>query len=588
MVEPGLGAADELLVGLAGIEEPAVGLVPELAHHGPRQGLGPLQQLGLVGRLEQVQQAGDQEGVVVEIAKQLGLPVLVRVQQQPLVEHPREDEIHGPGAGLPDARVAGDGVGRGHARQHQAVPGDDDLLVAKGLDPLLALLEEARPGAGQHALDLLLVLLEILRRLLDRQDGVQDVLALEVAEIRDIVETAEDLAVLLAEELQDLLTGPHEELALLPLAVGVLGGVEAALGLAHLPQHVLQGFLDDALEESVLGDAVRLGVDLGELAVVVEHLLEVGHQPLVVHGVAVEAAAELVVHTPLGHLPKRLGDHLQVAPVPRQAVGAQEHVEHPGVGELGRPAEAAVGCVVGGRQALRAAGDDLHAQLAAGQVQHAHAVQRRHDLVDVPGDVLRLVAVGLHHRLEHPRKARHAVPVLGRVVGAAEERLPLRGQEHGHGPAAPLGEQLDGVHVDLVQVRPLLPVDLDADEVLVHQRGDGLVLEGLVLHHVAPVAGRVADAQKDRLVFRPGLGECLLSPRVPVHRVAGVLQQVRARLVGQAVHRHVLLSVTNTSTSAPPRPPRRGSPLPPPRPRWGRAPRRRNAAPLSRPRGGTA
>ena len=110
VVEPGLGTADELLVGLAGVEEPAVLLVPELVHHGPGEGLGPLQQLGLEGRLEQVQQAGDEEGVVVQVAQQLGLAVLVGVQQQPVVEHACEDEVHGPGAGLPDAFVAGDGV----------------------------------------------------------------------------------------------------------------------------------------------------------------------------------------------------------------------------------------------------------------------------------------------------------------------------------------------------------------------------------------------------------------------------------------------------------------------------------------------
>ena len=254
-----------------------------------------------------------------------------------------------------------------------------------------------------------------------------------------------------------------------------------------------------------------------------------------------EAAAELVVHAALGDFPKRLGDHLLVPLVSRQPVGPQEQVVDPGVGELGGPAEAAVGGIVGRRQALRPPGDDVHAQFVAGLAEHAHAIQRRHDLIDVLGHVLRLVPVGLHHRLQHPGEPRHALPVLGRVVGAAEKRLPLGGQEHGHGPAAPPGQHLHRVHVDLVQVGPLLPVHLDAHVVLVHQRGDGLVLEGLMLHHVAPVTGRVADAQKDRLVLRPGLGKGLLSPGEPIHRVAGVLQQIRARLVGQAVHRYVLL-----------------------------------------------
>ena len=45
---------------------------------------------------------------------------------------------------------------------------------------------------------------------------------------------------------------------------------------------------------------------------------------------------------------------------------------------------------------------------------------------------------------------------------------PVRRQEDGHRPAAAAGQRDDGVHVDRVEVGPLLAVDLDADEVLVH------------------------------------------------------------------------------------------------------------------------
>jgi hypothetical protein len=45
------------------------------------------------------------------------------------------------------------------------------------------------------------------------------------------------------------------------------------------------------------------------------------------------------------------------------------------------------------------------------------------------------------------------------------------------------------LHVDRVEVGALLAVELDADEVLVHELRDPLVLERLALHHVAPVAG---------------------------------------------------------------------------------------------------
>ena len=53
-------------------------------------------------------------------------------------------------------------------------------------------------------------------------------------------------------------------------------------------------------------------------------------------------------------------------------------------------------------------------------------------------------------------------------------------------------------HVEMIDVRTFFAIDLDADEMLVEKRAVDVVLETLVLHHVAPVTGRVADAQKDR------------------------------------------------------------------------------------------
>ena len=137
---------------------------------------------------------------------------------------------------------------------------------------------------------------------------------------------------------------------------------------------------------------------------------------------------------------------------------------------------------------------------------------------------------------QHLAEARQPVPRLGRVVRAAEERLALGREEHGHRPAAVPGQRDDGVHVERVEVGPLLAVDLDVDEELVHQPRRLLVLERLVLHHVAPVAGRVADREQDRPVLVARARERLLAPRVPVDRVVRVLEQVGAGLVGQAVH----------------------------------------------------
>src|SRR5690606_39607577 len=54
----------------------------------------------------------------------------------------------------------------------------------------------------------------------------------------------------------------------------------------------------------------------------------------------------------------------------------------------------------------------------------------------------------------------------------------------------------------------LLAIDLDVDELAVHEGGDLRVGERLALHHVTPVTGRVADRQEDRPVLEIGRASC--------------------------------------------------------------------------------
>ncbi len=149
--------------------------------------------------------------------------------------------------------------------------------------------------------------------------------------------------------------------------------------------------------------------------------------------------------------------------------------------------------------------------------------------MDVGGGVGQLGAARLPellHLLQHLQEARPPVAVVGREIGPAVERLQLRREEHVQRPAALAARGLDEGHVDLVHVRPLLAVHLDADEVRVEEGGDLRALEGLAFHDVAPMAGRVADAQEDGPVLPARLGEGFLAPGIPVHRVVLVLEQV--------------------------------------------------------------
>src|SRR5439155_20554521 len=93
----------------------------------------------------------------------------------------------------------------------------------------------------------------------------------------------------------------------------------------------------------------------------------------------------------------------------------------------------------------------------------------------------------------------------------------------------------DGLHVDRVEVGALLAVDLDVDEVLVHQGGGRLVLERLLLHLVAPVARRITYAQQDRSILLSRLRQRLRPPGVPIDRIVGMLKQIRTGLIDEPV-----------------------------------------------------
>ena len=53
--------------------------------------------------------------------------------------------------------------------------------------------------------------------------------------------------------------------------------------------------------------------------------------------------------------------------------------------------------------------------------------------------------------------------------------------------------------------------------------------------YMAPVAGGIADTKEDRLVFSLGFLKSLITPRIPIYRVMGVLQEVGGFLVNQPV-----------------------------------------------------
>ena len=187
--------------------------------------------------------------------------------------------------------------------------------------------------------------------------------------------------------------------------------------------------------------------------------------------------------------------------VARRRMPAKQCLDRHRLGELGGTAPAAVDVVEGGVERRRRLPQDLHVRQAVhGRTGGLRLRERVDESGTRPLDLLALVRPASPDRLQDLAERRH--PVTGRVreVRAAVERAPVGSQEHAHRPAALPGQRLDGAHVDLVQVRALLPVHLDRDEMGVEDLGRRLVLERLPLHHVAPVAGRVSDGQEDRTI----------------------------------------------------------------------------------------
>ncbi len=319
-------------------------------------------------------------------------------------------------------------------------------------------------------------------------------------------EVAHDVGERVAAQLLELFERPHVELALDAFGVGILGGEEAAVGVVEVAQDVGDGLLDDASVALGPGHHPPVQVGAHEQGLVVEHLLEVGNEPVRVDRVAVEAATDLVVDAAGRHRVERSRGHLEH--LGTRSTGGDVEQERDGhrLRELGCAPEAAEAGVVLLVQAGDRALEDRGRQRAALPAADRGALLDR--LMQLLGLLVELVAPVMPRvvdRLEQAHEAGHPLTVFRREVGAAEERATLVVEEDGHRPAAAARHRLHRLHVDGVDVGAFLTVDLHVDEPVVHLRGDGGVLERLVRHHVAPVARRVPDRQQDRLVGGAGL-----------------------------------------------------------------------------------
>ena len=296
-----LRAHDERLAVGGREEEAAALVVSEQLDREQREAARLLEPAQLAGGDVQLVEAVRDVRVVVEVAG-AGRPALaVAAPQAALVRQRAEQELREPAAVVSQSsrsrRLAASASAASASPFHDAIA----LSSSPGCGRVAALLEQPRAQLG--------------------------------------IELAADDRATVLERLEQLrghalLGRPRVREPLDAVGVGVLGRRERALGQQEVAEHVVHGLLDHLAIALAAGDEPRVEIRGDEQRVVVEHLLEVRDEPAVVDRVAVEAAADEVVHAAGGHPVERPLGHLQLA-------SPQQELEHRVRRELRRPAEAA-------------------------------------------------------------------------------------------------------------------------------------------------------------------------------------------------------------------------------------------------------
>ena len=532
MIYRGL-AADDHILGIPGGEEiAAAGAVPILAIEDRDPALRRGDIALVARRLGKGEGGPGHIGVVVEgrgMARAAEAPAMAQpARHRHLLAH----EVEGRARRLDPGLLAEKRAGAGQGCDHQPVPVRQHLVVETRADAAVAPGEELGAGAGERRLG----------RVIHQQRpgaAIEDRMLFPIALGADVVMLLEQRRVV-AEDFVDLRFVPDVELALDALAVGVERAGEGApagdglRGGQHLAQQPGDDLADALLIERLAAFLPDQGQQIEQRGIVVEHLLEMRHQPFGIGGVAGEAAAQMIVDAALAHAPQRDIDRLAIAGIAAALPGAPEQLEDRHLGKFRRPADAAMDEIDLLQQALGNAVEDLRpdARARLGQSELAQRLLQRGDVL---GHLLGIAVIGVGDGAQHLGEARPSPALLRREIGAAPEGMAVGGQEHGERPAALLAEQGESRLIDGIEVGALLAVDLDVDVEVVHERGRRLALEALMGHDMAPVAGGIADGEQDRLLLGLGLGQRLGSPGLPMHGIVLVLQQIRARLLAQPV-----------------------------------------------------
>ena len=130
-------------------------------------------------------------------------------------------------------------------------------------------------------------------------------MTLEIARGGRVILRGKKRRILRAQRRFDLGQRPEVKFALLAFRIGVERGRERALRRHHFAPEPADRLARPLKVQRLAGARMRERQKLQQLCVVVEHLLEVRHQPAFIGRVAREAAAEVIVDAALADMRER-------------------------------------------------------------------------------------------------------------------------------------------------------------------------------------------------------------------------------------------------------------------------------------------
>src|SRR6185437_3489068 len=139
-----------------------------------------------------------------------------------------------------------------------------------------------------------------------------------------------------------------------------------------------------------------------EQGVVVEHLLEMWHEPLLIYGIARESAADLIVDPAARHLHERRRRHVQRAPVAGAGPVAQQKVEQHRRWKLGRTTETAKARIVARCDRVKRLLQKYGVDAAGITVIYRRCLVYAPHRLGAGGHPVRVIPVRLGDSLQHP------------------------------------------------------------------------------------------------------------------------------------------------------------------------------------------